>query len=89
MGYAALKMLEGCTENIHLMLTDVVMPGMNGRELAQRVRRQRPNIRVLFMSGYTEETMATHGILQTEMSLLQKPFSQETLATRIRSVLES
>jgi two-component system, cell cycle sensor histidine kinase and response regulator CckA len=72
---------------IHLLLTDVVMPGMNGRELAQRVKEQLPDIRVLYMSGYTEEAIAHRGVLETGALLISKPFSQESLTRKIRQAL--
>jgi PAS domain S-box-containing protein len=74
---------------IHLLLTDVVMPEVNGKETAERLCRFRPHMRVLYMSGYPDETMAQHGILGAEVAFLQKPFSQEALAVKIREVLDA
>jgi CheY-like chemotaxis protein len=72
---------------IHLLLTDVLMPGMNGRELAQRVRELRPDIRVLYMSGHTEDSMAQSGLVEPGAPLLSKPFTQESLARKVRQAL--
>jgi hypothetical protein len=73
---------------IHLLVTDVVMPGMSGAKLARRLRRQRPEIRVLFISGYTDNVLQ-HGILKSNTAFLQKPFSAHSLAEKVASVLES
>jgi len=72
---------------LHLMVTDVVMPGMSGFELARRVTERRPKVKVLFMSGYSEEMMINHGILPPDR-FLQKPFSPDRLAQKVREVLD-
>ena len=72
---------------IHLLLTDVVMPGMNGRDLALRVKERRPAIRVLYMSGYTEDTIAHRGVLETGALLISKPFTQDALTRKLREAL--
>ncbi len=74
---------------IHLLLTDVIMPGMNGRELAQRITEIRPNTRVLYMSGYTENVIGKNGTLDDGVRLLQKPFTLRELKNRVREVLDS
>jgi PAS domain S-box-containing protein len=72
---------------IHLLLTDVVMPGASGRELAVRIMASRPGIHVLYMSGYTENVVTSGGMLEQGLAFLQKPFSPATLVQRIREVL--
>jgi len=72
---------------IHLLLTDVVMPGTSGRELAARIMSNRPNIHVLYMSGYTENVVTSGGMLEEGLAFLQKPFSPAVLLQRIREVL--
>jgi CheY-like chemotaxis protein len=74
---------------IHLLLTDVIMPGMNGRELAQRVLEIRPNVKVLYMSGYTENVIGRNGTLDAGIRLLQKPFTLRDLKNKVREVLDS
>jgi CheY-like chemotaxis protein len=73
---------------IDLLLTDIIMPGENGHELATALLEQRPELRVLYMSGYTAETISRRGILQPGIVLLQKPFSTETLGQKIREVFD-
>src|SRR5260370_39841232 len=65
---------------IDLLLTDVVMPGMNGRQLAERLREQRPELKVLFMSGYTDDAVIARGVIDHEMAFLQKPVGADQLA---------
>ncbi|MDX9868467.1 MAG: response regulator [Kiritimatiellia bacterium] len=74
---------------IHVLLTDVVLPGMNGRELESRIRQVRPAVKSLFMSGYTANVIAHHGVLDAGVAFLAKPFSRCDLAVKIRSVLGS
>jgi CheY-like chemotaxis protein len=73
---------------IHLLLTDVVMPGMSGHDLAKRLTAQHPNLRVLYMSGYTYNIFAENETLEDGLSFLQKPFSPKTLAQRVRAALD-
>src|ERR1035437_6340801 len=73
---------------IHLLLTDVVMPGMRGPELAERLLRLRPDLRVLFMSGYTDHAIAHRGFLDAGTEFLQKPFTPLRLTQKIREVLD-
>ena len=87
-GMEAVKLAERCDRPIHLLLTDVVMPGMSGRELADRLAVNRPDMRVLYMSGYTNDVIGHHGVLEPGLSFLQKPFSQEALTHKLREVLD-
>jgi PAS domain S-box-containing protein len=87
-GGAALLVCECHDGPIHLMLTDVVMPEMSGRELMQRLSPLRPEMQVLFMSGYTEHAVVYHGVLEAETHFIQKPFTPEALARKVREVLD-
>ncbi len=87
-GSEALMICEEGKEPIHLILTDVVMPKMGGKELADRVKTIRPEIKVLFTSGFTGNAMAHHGILDSGIALLQKPFMPSALAQKVREVLD-
>ncbi len=75
-------------EQIHLLLSDVVMPRVSGRQLVDLVRKQRQNIKVLFMSGYTDDAILRHGI-QSGVAFLQKPLTALTLCRKVREVLSS
>jgi PAS domain S-box-containing protein len=83
----ALRYCEWEHDPIHLVLTDVVMPNIGGRELANRLRKMRPDIKVLFMSGYTDHVIEHHGVLENGAEFIQKPFSPEELAGKVRSAL--
>ncbi len=73
---------------IQLMVTDVVMPGMNGRDLAKHIAPRRPQMKVLYLSGYTESAVFRHGVLEPETAFLQKPFAPDDLTRRVREVLD-
>jgi PAS domain S-box-containing protein len=87
-GTEALEVSERHEGAIHLLLTDVVMPGMDGPELARRLTAQRPDTRVLFMSGYTDHIILHDGVLEPESEFLQKPFTARALGAKVRSVLD-
>jgi CheY-like chemotaxis protein len=88
-GAVALQIAVAHEGMIHLLLTDVIMPGMNGRELASRILEIRPNVKVLYMSGYTENVIGRNGTLDAGIRLLQKPFTLRDLKTMVRDVLDS
>jgi PAS domain S-box-containing protein len=85
----ALLFCERFAAPIHLLVTDVVMPQMSGRELADRLQRLHGEMRVLYMSGYTDDAILHHGVREAEMALLQKPFTPDGLARRVREVLDA
>jgi CheY-like chemotaxis protein len=85
---AALPILEQKATPVHLMLTDVVMPSMNGRELGRRAQQLRPGLRVLYMTGYSRNAVVHHGRLDEGVELLEKPITQNALAARVRSMLD-
>jgi two-component system, cell cycle sensor histidine kinase and response regulator CckA len=86
-GYTAVDLAAMHAGPVHLLMTDVVMPGISGRELADRITKIRPGIKVLFMSGYTDQSVVHHGILETDAVLLQKPFTVVALASKLRELL--
>lgn len=83
----ALKLASTCEGPLHLLLTDVIMPKMNGRELFQRVGAVHPDIKVLYMSGYTDDIIVHHGILEEQVNFLQKPFTVHDFVQKVRKVL--
>ena len=85
----ALSLAEQYEGPIHLLVTDVVMPGMNGKDLRDKLEVLRPGIKTLFMSGYTVDVIAPRGVIEEGIQLLQKPFSDNTLAQRVREILDS
>jgi two-component system cell cycle sensor histidine kinase/response regulator CckA len=88
-GVEALKILKQEPAAVALILTDVVMPQMNGRELAEQVAAARPETKVLYMSGYTNDAIVRHGVLDSGTRFIQKPFSPDALARKVREVLDS
>jgi two-component system, cell cycle sensor histidine kinase and response regulator CckA len=88
-GIAALELVQEKPEKINLLLTDVIMPGMNGRALAERLAPLQPGLRVLYMSGYTDDAIVNHGVLSSGTYLLHKPFSEESLIRKVREVLDA
>ena len=85
---AALDIATRYSGTIHLLLTDVVMPGLNGRELASRLATLRPDARVIFMSGYTDDAVTRHGVLEPGSAYVQKPFTPDAIARKVREVLD-
>jgi two-component system, cell cycle sensor histidine kinase and response regulator CckA len=89
-GEQALELLETRLQEtpIHLLLTDVVMGGMSGRELAERLQVLRPGTKALFMSGYTEDAIIRHGVFTAQASFIGKPFSPAAISAKVREVLD-
>lgn len=88
-GREALNLAESYKDNIDLLLTDVIMPGMNGRELAQRMLPVHPEMKVLYTSGYTENAIAHHGIIDAGLNFIGKPYTPQSLSIKLRQVLSS
>jgi len=88
-GEEALTLMEKAESQVDLILTDVIMPGINGIDLAKQMISRNPEIRVMFMSGYLCPSIAHHGIPDSEKAFVQKPFLPNTLIKKIRSVLKS
>ncbi len=84
----AIRLAQNYTGRIYLLLTDVIMPEMNGRDLSKRIQSIHPNLKSLFMSGYTANVIAHHGVLDKGINFIQKPFSMETLSSKVREVLD-
>jgi len=87
-GEDALEVASRFGGNFDLLLTDVVMPGMNGRVLAEHMLQRQPGMKVLYMSGYTDSFIAGHGVLDPGTHLLHKPFIEEVLIRKVREVLD-
>ena len=85
----ALRLAETHPETIDLLLTDVIMPGMNGRDLSARLQTRLPHLRTLFMSGYTANVIAHRGVLDPGVRFLQKPFARADLARKVREALDA
>ena len=88
-GRQALEFLEPLATTIDLVITDVVMPGMGGAQMVSKLRAIRPNIKILYVSGYTAEASILHGVLEEGVEFLPKPFTPEGLAAKVRNILDS
>jgi CheY-like chemotaxis protein len=88
-GTEALEVSDSFKGRIHVVLTDVVMPKMNGWELAKRLSLRRPDTKVLYCSGYADDTVVRQGLLDPEVNFLRKPFTLDTLQRTLRDVLSS
>jgi len=85
----AIQTAEISAEPIHLLLTDVIMPGMSGRQLAEKIMSKRPQTKIVYMTGYTDDMVVQHKVLEPGVQLLQKPFTKAELAAKVRSTLDS
>ncbi len=87
------KALQVCKKDsekpIHLLITDVIMPNMGGSELAKKLKKMKPNMKVLYISGYTDIAIVHHGVLDEGVPFLQKPFSPQVLARQVREILDT
>jgi CheY-like chemotaxis protein len=88
-GPEAIQIWEAHEGAVDVLLTDVIMPQMSGGELADQLRERQPHLRVLFMSGYTDDIIADHGVMAGEIQLIQKPFTTDALARNLRAVLDA
>ncbi len=86
-GDEALMLAERYTDNIDLLMTDIIMPGINGRELSEKLTRIHPEMKILFTSGYTENIIVHHGVIDPNLNFIGKPYSLQPLASKIREVL--
>ena len=87
-GPSALELLRRHSDPVELLITDVVMPGMSGPEVAGAVAAMRPGTQVLYISGYTDSAIGHHGVLEPGIAFLQKPFSADELTRKVRGVLD-
>jgi CheY-like chemotaxis protein len=85
----AVQVSDQFGEPIHLLLTDVIMPGISGRQLAEKILIKRPKTKILYMTGYTDDMVVQHKVLEPGVQLLQKPFSKAELALKVRATLDS
>jgi two-component system cell cycle sensor histidine kinase/response regulator CckA len=88
-GFDALETSKTYEGEIHLLLTDVIMPKMNGQEVADELKKTRPEMQIIFMSGYTDDVIAHHGVLEAGVNFIQKPVTLSRLAKKLRKVLRN
>ena len=88
-GGEAMLLCEAHPRPIHLLISDVVMPHMSGPELARRLAQARPEMKVLCMSGYADDSVVRHGVVDSDIAYLQKPITLETLTRKVREVLDA
>jgi CheY-like chemotaxis protein len=88
-GVNGIRLAQGYQDRIDLLATDIVMPGLGGRQLAEQLSTVHPETKVLYLSGHTDDAVARHGVVQDAVQFLEKPFAPETLALKIREVLDS
>jgi CheY-like chemotaxis protein len=88
-GPEALAICSNFADPIHLLLTDMIMPGMSGPELKGKIAAMRPGISVLFMSGYTDDSIIRNGVLDLDTSFIEKPFTPDGLSRKVRDVLDA
>ena len=86
-GPDALDIARKQPHEIHLLITDVVMPGMNGKQLAERLHQERPQLKIIFLSGYLTDVIGHRGVLERDVAFLQKPVSPEVFAAKVHDVL--
>jgi len=87
-GGEALLLCETYPKTIDLLVTDVVMPYMSGRELGERLATLQPKMKILYMSGYTDDAIVQHGVLESGIPFVHKPFAPDALARKVREVLD-
>lgn len=89
-GHEAIEQARQTSDIIHLLITDVILPGgMNGREVAEELMKLRPSLKILYISGYTDNVIAHHGVLDLDKEFLEKPFTPTTLRRKVREVLDT
>jgi CheY-like chemotaxis protein len=88
-GDEALEICATHSDPIHMLITDVVMPEMSGPQVAEQMLKRRPELKVLYLSGYTDDAVVRHGVLKGQAPFLQKPFSAGTLSQKVREVLDA
>ncbi len=88
-GLEALEVMKKAEIPIDLLFTDVVMPRMGGRELSEKLQAKMPDLPILFTSGYTDDAIVRHGVLETNVNFIQKPYSLDDLAWKVRDLLDA